>query len=144
MSGETNSEWVMKIRKDPIEKKLLKGIFYGEGKDVSRIHHIEDYWIDRFEVEVLPRLVREFSPESVFIFGSRVQGNAGENSDIDVLLISDLFRDMPFIKRMPLVLRTIRFERHVDYICYTPGEFQKIKNKSSIVMDALETGIKVA
>lgn len=105
---------------------------------------MNDIWLQRFEKEVLPVLEFEFKPETVIIFGSRITGKAYEGSDIDVLIISDFFKDITFIKRMPMVLKTARFEKHVDYICYTPTEFENIKDKSSVIMDALENGRKVA
>jgi hypothetical protein len=58
-------------------------------------------------------------------------------------MISDSFTNVPFIKRMPMVLKKAPFEKHVDYICYTPGEFNRIKYESSILMDALENGERV-
>ncbi len=105
---------------------------------------MQDIWLQRFKREVLPVLVGEFKPETVIVFGSRVTGNAHEGSDIDVVITSETFRDIPFIKRMPMVLKKARFEKHVDYICYTPTEFENIRDKSSIIMDALENGLKVA
>ena len=39
--------------------------------------------------------------ERTLDFGSRVTGQAHEGSDIDVLIISEFFKDIPFIKRMP-------------------------------------------
>jgi predicted nucleotidyltransferase len=103
-----------------------------------------DTWLQRFKKEVVPLLVREFQPEDVIVFGSQVTGNAHKDSDIDVVIIAESFKDIPFIRRMPAVLRKARFPKHVDYICYTPKEFDNIKDKSSIIMDALETGLKVA
>ncbi len=105
---------------------------------------MKDIWLQRFERKVLPVLESEFKPETVIIFGSRITGSAQEGSDIDVLIISHFFKDIPFIKRMPMVLRRTRFEKHVDYICYTPTEFENIKDKSSVIMDAIENGRKVA
>jgi predicted nucleotidyltransferase len=105
---------------------------------------VKDRWIQRFKKEVLPVLLSEFEPETVIIFGSRITGNATEDSDIDVVLAAESFKEIPFIKRMPMVLRRARFDKHVDYICYTPREFQNLKNKSSLLMDALENGEKVA
>ncbi|MCP5106910.1 MAG: nucleotidyltransferase domain-containing protein [bacterium] len=105
---------------------------------------MRDVWLQRFKEEVLPVLVSEFKPETVIVFGSRITGEAHEGSDIDVVITSEFFKDIPFIKRMPMVLRKARFEKHVDYICYTPTEFENIKDKSSIIMDALEHGLKVA
>ena len=72
------------------------------------------------------------------LFGSRAQGKAREESDLDVIIISDEFRNIPFIKRMTTIRRAVRFPKHVDYLCYTPEEFENIKTTSSIVMDALE------
>ncbi len=105
---------------------------------------LSDHWLQCFKREVVPFLVGEFKPELVIVFGSRVTGEAHEGSDIDVVITSEDFKGVPFIKRMPMVLRKAPFEKHVDYICYTPSEFENIKDKSSIIMDALENGLKVA
>lgn len=37
--------------------------------------------------EIVQRLVRDFSPKRVFLFGSRARGDAGESSDYDILLV---------------------------------------------------------
>jgi predicted nucleotidyltransferase len=105
---------------------------------------MKDKWLQRFKNEVVPILVKEFKPENVIVFGSRVTGNANKDSDIDVVIIAQSFKGIPFIKRMPMALRKARFPKHIDYICYTPNEFDNIKNKSSLIIDALETGLKVA
>jgi len=49
------------------------------------------------------------------------------------LVICLLFKECHFFKK-------IRFNKHIDFICYSPAEFQKIKNTFSIVIDALEYG----
>lgn len=102
-----------------------------------------DRWITRFRKEALPKLLKEFKPEKVLIFGSRVQGTSNKYSDIDVILVSSCFRDIPFLRRMPLVLKKVPFPRHVDYICYTSGEYEKIRHESSIITDALEHSIEL-
>lgn len=105
---------------------------------------MKDIWVQRFKEFALPVLVSEFKPERVIIFGSRITGKAHEDSDIDVIVVADFFRNVPFIKRMPMMLRKTPFAKHVDYICYTPVEFKKIKSRSSLLIDALETGERVA
>jgi hypothetical protein len=45
---------------------------------------------------------------------------------------------------MPLVLKKGRFEKHVDYICYTPAEYERLKNHSTLLMEAVENGLRVA
>jgi predicted nucleotidyltransferase len=37
--------------------------------------------------EIVQRLIRDFSPKRVFLFGSRARGDAGESSDYDILLV---------------------------------------------------------
>ncbi len=102
-----------------------------------------DRWVERFREEALPKLVEEFNPESVLIFGSRARGTAEENSDIDVIVVSSYFAEMPFLRRMPYVLRKVPFVKHVDYLCYTPDEYEKIKDESAIIMDALENSVEL-
>jgi len=103
-----------------------------------------DYWIKRYRKEALPKLVDEFNPEKVILFGSRVLGTARKDSDIDIIVISSAFARIPFLRRMPLVLKKVPFPKHVDYICYTPEEYEKMKNESSLIMDALENSMEVA
>jgi predicted nucleotidyltransferase len=99
-----------------------------------------DTWLERFKREVLPKLIAELNPEKILLFGSRIKGTADENSDIDVIVVSNAFATIPFIERMSLILKMIRFPKHIDFICYSPEEFARLKNKSSVLMDALENG----
>ncbi len=103
---------------------------------------VSDIWIEKFQKEALPRIVKEIEPEKVLLFGSRVTGNATDDSDIDVIIISKAFREIPFIKRAEKVLKIARFPKHVDYLCYTPEEFERMKNTSSIIQEAMEQYIE--
>jgi hypothetical protein len=100
--------------------------------------NMADIWIEKFQKEALPKIVQHAKPLKVLIFGSRVRGNATEDSDIDVIIISDSFKNIPFLRRMERMLKVVRFPKHVDYLCYTPDEFERIKHASSIIEDALE------
>jgi predicted nucleotidyltransferase len=99
---------------------------------------MDDRWINRFQKEALPRIIEVIGPARVLLFGSRVRGKATEDSDIDVIIVSIFFKDIPFIKRMEKVLTIAKFPKHVDYFCYTPEEFDRIKDSSSVIEDALE------
>lgn len=103
-----------------------------------------DPWIERFKLEILPSLLSDFKAEMVIIFGSRISGTAAAESDIDVVVISNYFANISFLKRMPLLLKEIPFPKHVDYICYTPEEFEKQKASSTIIIEALESGLRIA
>lgn len=99
---------------------------------------VKDKWIERFKQEILPKIVKEFNPDKVLLFGSLVKGTFNENSDLDIIVISDSFNEIPFINRMSLLLKKFKFPKHIDYLCYTPEEFERIKEKSSLLIDALE------
>lgn len=67
---------------------------------------MRDTWLERFKKLVVPELVKKFKPETVIVFGSQATGNAHENSDIDVIIIAGYFKDITFIKRIPLVKKS--------------------------------------
>jgi len=98
---------------------------------------MEDIWLARFKREALPRITAEVRPQRVLVFGSRATGTAVPDSDIDVIIVADSFRNIPFFRRMAHILGIARFPKHVDYLCYTPEEFARIRNESSVVSDAL-------
>ncbi len=99
---------------------------------------VKDKWIEKFKQELLPQIIKEYNPKKVLIFGSRVKGESDENSDLDIIVISDSFNEIPFVNRMSLLLKRFKFPKHIDYLCYTPEEFERIKDKSSLLIDALE------
>ena len=103
----------------------------------------KDLWISRFSDEVLPQLNRYFSPEKIIIFGSRAKGEATYDSDIDVILISEVFNGIKFIKRMAMVLKKISFSKHIDFICYSPDELERVRKSSAIIQDALQNGVEL-
>ena len=53
------------------------------------------------------------------------------------------FYGIPFIKRMPMISKRVPFPKHVDYICYTPNEFDRMKNESTVIIDALENALEI-
>ncbi len=99
-----------------------------------------DPLVERFKTEAIPVVVKEYHPEKIILFGSRVFGTAREGSDLDVILVSKLFSHIPFIRRMAAVARKIDFPIHVDFFCYSPEEFERVKESSSVLQDAVNFG----
>lgn len=85
-------------------------------------------------------MLREGQPEQVVVFGSRVTGEADADSVLDVIVVAPLFGPMPFIRRMPFMLKMARFAKHVDFLCYAPAEFERIQHASAVVREALQHG----
>lgn len=68
----------------------------------------------------------------VITFGARARGDAGEGSDLDVIVVADSLEGMPFLKRMPFLLKLVQFEKYIDFLCYTEEEFRRAKRPSSL------------
>lgn len=94
--------------------------------------------IEQFKRDVVPVLKNIYHPDKIILFGSYAKNCPHEGSDLDVIVVADSFSQIPFASRMTDVLLKIRFLIHVDYICYTPDEFARIKNSSAIIRDALD------
>lgn len=96
-----------------------------------------DKRVIQFRDEAVPIIDEHFHPEQILVFGSRAKNVQTDDSDLDVIIISEKFKDIPFIKRYGKIFSLIKFPIHVDYICYTPDEFEEIKTRSVIINDAL-------
>jgi hypothetical protein len=57
----------------------------------------DDPRIRRFVADHLPRPKQLYEPELVLAFGSRARGDALEESDLDLIVVSARFRDTPFL-----------------------------------------------
>ncbi len=83
---------------------------------------------------VLQTLTREYQPEKIILFGSMVNPNIGEWSDIDLVIIKDT--PLPFLQRIKGVALLCRAPVGVDFLVYTPGEFaQMVAEKNPFVLN---------
>ncbi len=98
-------------------------------------------FIELFKSRIIPQLNKGYKIKKIYIFGSSVTGTFNENSDLDVILISNDFSEIPFIKRMGAILIEIDFPIHIDFFCYTEKEFKKIKKTSIIISSGLKGAI---
>lgn len=84
------------------------------------------------------------SPQKIYLFGSYAKGTQTKDSDLDFLIIEDT--NLPRHKRtVPLYTleKTKKIGAHIgiDFIIYTPSEFEKRKNEpNSIVGEVLRSG----
>lgn len=92
----------------------------------------------------LPRLRKLWAPELVLVFGSRARGDAIAESDLDVLVVSASFRDVPFLERATRVLAEIDPPFAIDLLCYTPEELRRMRRLQGTVRAALEEGVRLA
>ncbi len=79
--------------------------------------------LNEFRTRFLPKLVAEFHPTLVLAFGSRVRGEGLAHSDLDLLIVSELFQDVRWLDRPVQVVETLDLSFGVDLLCYTPEEY---------------------
>lgn len=82
--------------------------------------------------------------EKMIFFGSRAIGSKyKEESDIDLVVVSPYFKGIGCARGKDLY-GYWNLDYPVDFICYTPAEFEKLRKRVSLVSLALEEGIEIA
>ncbi len=107
-----------------------------------------DKKVSYFLNKYLARIKSIYSPEEMWLWGSRAYGRPGEFSDIDLIVVSNKFSDIKFTKRMYKFIESIgllsdRNSEVVDVLCYTPDEFARKREQISIVNEAIKKGIRI-
>lgn len=79
----------------------------------------------------------------MIFFGSRVSGKPHRDSDIDLIIVSPAFRGIGFRWRATKMYDYWTLRMPVDFLCYTPEEFNRLKKQQTIVREAVENGIEI-
>ncbi len=88
------------------------------------------------------RLSRERKTERVILFGSRLRKVHRRDSDVDLIIVSPSFRGVKSSRSFGL-RKYWTLDLPVDFICYTPDEFEEKKRQVSIVSEALKDGVVI-
>jgi len=94
-------------------------------------------------IEAITRLiVKEFSPEKIILFGSYVNGNQANDSDIDLLIIKNT--NERFIDRWTSVRKIISDPNRkigIDTLVLTPQEInERLLHGDQFITDIIENG----
>lgn len=87
------------------------------------------------------RILELFAPQHLIVFGSRVNGSARVDSDIDLIIVSDAFEGIPFLERTRKFNEQVPWHLSVDALCYTVKEFEQLRRQIGIVADACREGL---
>ena len=97
--------------------------------------------VDEQEIKrVAARLGKAADAQQVILFGSHARGEAGENSDVDLMIIAE--SDLPRFKRSRELYKQLRpYPFGMDLVVYTPQEIERGKKSSvSFVSAVLREG----
>jgi len=94
--------------------------------------------------DALKRL-RERCPDArMYLFGSYARGDWVEDSDVDIVLVSDCFNGMEFENRFKYVRRMLNPKRSYTILAYTQNEFAEALQKSSTLQEISRYWIEIA
>ena len=79
----------------------------------------------------------------LILFGSRANGNPKKWSDFDIVIVSDNFKGKDLMERGKGFHKKWGYKYPVDFLCYTPEEFENLKKKVTIVREAVKEGIEI-
>ncbi|MFH1963297.1 MAG: nucleotidyltransferase domain-containing protein [bacterium] len=90
--------------------------------------------------EIIRRIVENFKPQKIILFGSYAYGNPTEGSDLDLLIVKE--STIPRYKRGREVRRYLRgLKVSIDLLVYTKDEIQKWSNiKPAFITTIMEKG----
>jgi uncharacterized protein len=89
--------------------------------------------------DAVDRLVREFQPDSVYLFGSHAWGEPNDDSDVDFLVIVPQSNQRP-IERMQRAVRCLRgIDFPTDVLVSTREEFNRYRNIPASLPNQIST-----
>jgi len=89
------------------------------------------------------KLSKQIPIQEMYLFGSRAKGSPSRWSDFDIIIVSKKFKDQISFKRPVGLHKYWTIDYPVDFLCYTPEEFDKLKKQITIVREAVKKGIKI-
>ena len=79
----------------------------------------------------------------IILFGSQAKGNTHKDSDVDLIVVSKDFEGKKFRYRAAELYDYWNLEYAVDFLCYTPKEFQRFSRQATIIREALKNGVEI-
>ncbi len=80
----------------------------------------------------------------VYLFGSYAKCEWLEDSDVDLIVVSDGFEGLDIGKRYALIRKLLPRDRSFEILTYTRREFEEALRRSIVVQDASEYWIRIA
>jgi len=88
-------------------------------------------------IEFVNQIKVQLPVTAVYLYGSLLNGQINEGSDIDLLIIGD-FKE-PFFERIVKVMRLT--DLPIEPLVYTPDEFTTMKEQGNpFILEVLKTG----
>lgn len=87
---------------------------------------------------VMNALKNDKAIKLILLFGSFARGDISGESDIDMIIVKET--NKRFLDRLDEIYSALVPNVGLDILIYTPDEFESLKNKRSLVMNAVKEG----
>lgn len=95
----------------------------------------------------LTKAIQEFQRatriQQVIVIGSHATAQAGPDSDVDLVLIDPRFEGIKSFRRARGLHKSWSSPQPVDFLCYTPEEFERLRDRPTVVREAAQHGILI-
>lgn len=83
---------------------------------------------------------KDLTVQKVILFGSQARGDTHKNSDVDLIIISNDFKHINALTRMSTMYNYWKADLPVDFICYTPEEYEEQVKRITLARTATREG----
>ncbi len=97
--------------------------------------------VQRIAKSYVHRLARNISIRRAILTGSWATGTFMEDSDVDIIVVSDDFAKMPLPERLQYLQREWKSRIPLEAFGYTESEFRNLSKRSTYVKDAIRHGM---
>ncbi len=88
-------------------------------------------------------LNEEVTITKMVLFGSHAWGKPHRDSDVDLVVVSPQFRGIRSLDRGISFYKRWKLAYPVDFLCYTPEEFRRLKKKTALLRKVDKEGIEI-
>lgn len=82
------------------------------------------------------QLNKNYGPVEIYLFGSFAKGDWLEDSDVDIIVVSEKFQDKAMPERVNMVRKLAQDNIALEILAYTPKELKEASTRSIVVQDA--------
>jgi predicted nucleotidyltransferase len=97
--------------------------------------------IQRITERYIQRLARNITVNKAILTGSWATGRYLEDSDVDLIIVSDDFSKMPISERLSYLQKKWTNKIPLEAFGYTVDEFRRLRQRSTYVKEAVRNGV---
>src|SRR5438094_9218697 len=97
--------------------------------------------IQKITQRYVQRLARSITVDKAILTGSWATGRYLEDSDVDLIIVSDDFSKMPVSERLSYLQKKWTSKIPLEAFGYTKDEFRQMRQRSTYVRDAIRNGL---